>query len=671
MLLLLLALGVACTVWLISGVGREVEPPEVSDGERDLRAPRAHAPAPPPVVGPLRMPDDSLLGDLARWARTPEEHARWKSALQPGTNGLGPFGRRLWIGDLLEHVWQDLETGRLTPGRAGHLFAELYEAGVLRLERTPRTARSASLGKDCDIAQLRAALRDLTQPLRSRWAFTLHGFESDPLATGRDLRLRVWTPRGQAVAPARVEATTSLLRRLDVAAGVESRASIDVLATAARGDDVFPTLRELPFPFIGVYLPADRLAVVGTEHPPEQFRRLLQHEVIHAWHRAARPDWRTTFTVEGLATYGSHLEPSDKGLAVPALRLRNDLAWLLHTIDRLQAIGLQLEQVHLRVLVRARSWEFYSLGWFAYAIAEACFAYLGADVVEAALRAGGEEALLVRCESIQWPELMRWMEERSAGGAVSEAWFVTESPLPGEEGPSDDTPDPVLLADLGLEVPHRKRGEVAALLRGRRHASGAGRPVSPAGLRQEPAASAQGPRYLGPRNCKKCHFRHHRSWRRSPHARAYALLAPGEAVESKRAAGLNPERDFRSGNTCLECHTTGYGTPSGYPAPRAGEPLTDELKRRAKEHAGVGCEACHGPGSDYAPYKKENEDYLRPDLAALGANVPLREKHCTGCHTPGCPTMPSDYVFDFLTAKRSDRLHEHVPLRQRHEAGER
>ena len=80
---------------------------------------------------------------------------------------------------------------------------------------------------------------------------------------------------------------------------------------------------------------------------------------------------------------------------------------------------------------------------------------------------------------------------------------------------------------------------------------------------------------------------------------------------------------------------------------------------------------CHGAGSLYSAYKKDHEDYLRADLASRGANVPLRAEHCTGCHAPGCPTMPRDYRFDFEAARGSERLHVHVPLKMPHEPGGR
>ena len=672
LLLVLVAFGVTGSVWLVWSFAREIEKPAPLEERTRLRASDATVQAPKPAATAHRATTgDALVDHLARWARSPQEQSRWTDALRPDASGLSRFERRLWIGDLLEHLARDLGAGQVSLESGQALFAELVQAGVLRIEGMPSIARTVAAAGGGDGTRLRVLLRMLVQPPRARRTFTLHGREGNPLATGRDLRLRVWTPQGQAVSPGRVEATLSLLTRLDAVAAVESPASVDVLATAARGDDVFPTLARLPFPFIGVYLPADRLAVVGTGHPPERFRRLLQHEVIHAWQFAARPAWRMTFTTEGLATYGSQLEPTDTGLAVPPARLRNDLAWLLRTIALLKSRGVEVERPHLHALVRAGAWDFYSLGWFAYALAEACFGYVGAETIEAALLDGGEEALLAQLESIAWPDLLRWMVEHAVGGEASAGWFVTESPLSGEGGGSDRDPDPSLLADLGFEVPEGRQEEVADLLHPGRRATASVRHDSPAGSQGDSVSGARGPHYLGVSECKKCHFQQYRSWKRLAHARALRVLAPGEATEAKRAAGLDPDRDFRSGGACFRCHTTGYGLPGGHPVASAGERLTDELQRRAKEHAGVGCEACHGPGSDYAPYKREHEDYLRADLAGLGAHVPLREEHCTGCHTPGCPTMPRDYAFDLEAARRSDRLHVHIPLKLPHGGGGR
>lgn len=671
-LLSFVALCIACVVWLVWDFAHETESSEAR-AETEASRPThtvEETPEPRTAVEP-GVPDNLLRSHVARWARWPHVRDRWTDALDPDTAVLSPFERRLWIGDLLEYLRADLGSGVIEPEPARELFAELFRRGVLRVESTRDVLRAGTLEKECDEACLRAALDSLLQPPRTRRAFTLHGREDDPFATGSDLRLRVWTPQGLSVPAARVDETLSLLDRFDTVAGVQEKASVDVLATEQGGKDILSNLTRFPFPFIGIYLPADRLAIVGTRHPKERFRRLLQHEVIHAWHFASLPRWRTTFAIEGLATYGSHLVPSDDGLAVSSPTLRDDLAWLIRTLALLQSRGMRVDQLHHGALVRATPREFYSLGWFSYVVAEACFAYVGPDVVAAALRAGDEKMLLTRMESIEWPELLRWLGHRARGGEPGRAWFVSESPPPGGVGRSAQEMERTLLADLGFDVSPERTSEVFGLLRTGRPAPRADPPPTRRPTRRPEAAPDESPQYIGLRGCKKCHFKQFRSWKRSAHGGALELLAPDEAVVQKRAAGLDPTRDYRLSTGCLQCHATGYGSPSGYPVPREGGWLTEDEKKRAKDLAGVGCEACHGKGSLYAPYKKDHEDYRRPDLARLGANVPLTKEHCTGCHTPGCPTMPRDYAFEFQPASQRDAFHEEVQLKHDHGANDR
>jgi formate-dependent nitrite reductase cytochrome c552 subunit len=107
---------------------------------------------------------------------------------------------------------------------------------------------------------------------------------------------------------------------------------------------------------------------------------------------------------------------------------------------------------------------------------------------------------------------------------------------------------------------------------------------------------------VGPETCKACHPAAYASWREGPHARALESL---------------PERS-RANRRCLSCHS---------PAAEAGL-------------AGVGCEACHGPGRAYAArYVMRDAELAR----ALGLVIP-REKACAACHTESTPSLQK---FDF------------------------
>ncbi len=182
-------------------------------------------------------------------------------------------------------------------------------------------------------------------------------------------------------------------------------------------------------------------------------------------------------------------------------------------------------------------------------------------------------------------------------------------------------------------------------------------------------APAAGPAagYVGPDNCKKCHLKQFKSWKATPMATSFDQLAPDAAVDKKKAAGLDPAKDYRKDASCLRCHTTGYGTETGYPVVVEGKEWTEAEQARAAKLTSTTCEACHGPGSLYGPYKKDHEDYKREDLAKLGANVPPTKEACLKCHVKECPTMPADYAWEFEKAKASkDKLHEHVALKRTH-----
>jgi hypothetical protein len=189
--------------------------------------------------------------------------------------------------------------------------------------------------------------------------------------------------------------------------------------------------------------------------------------------------------------------------------------------------------------------------------------------------------------------------------------------------------------------------------------------------RDAPSALAEDaggkPAFVGANDCKKCHLKSFKSWSATPMAKSFEALKPGQAAEKKTAAKLDPATDFTKDAKCLKCHTTGYGTESGYPALEAGKEPSAAEAERMKVNAGVNCEACHGPGSLYIPYKKANESYKREEIVKLGAVSPPTAETCAPCHVKECPTMPADYAFDFAKAsKEQGKIHEHVPLKKPH-----
>jgi nitrate/TMAO reductase-like tetraheme cytochrome c subunit len=130
-------------------------------------------------------------------------------------------------------------------------------------------------------------------------------------------------------------------------------------------------------------------------------------------------------------------------------------------------------------------------------------------------------------------------------------------------------------------------------------------------------------KYVGAKKCKTCHNSdkggaQFKIWSESPHAKAFDALKSDAAKEKAKAAKV--EGDPTKSEVCLGCHST------------AGTKKNVEKDYDVTE--GVGCEACHGPGSDY---KKMSTMKVRKEAVAAGLLIP-DEKTCKNCHkadTPG------------------------------------
>lgn len=105
--------------------------------------------------------------------------------------------------------------------------------------------------------------------------------------------------------------------------------------------------------------------------------------------------------------------------------------------------------------------------------------------------------------------------------------------------------------------------------------------------------------YAGSGSCRDCHAKAFQVWEGSAHAHAFRSLE---------------ERDSDADPSCLACHTVGFGKPGGYRREFGRTKLTD-----------VGCESCHGPGSQHVQERRAGGPVsfkFRP----LGAG------DCTRCH---------------------------------------
>jgi len=105
--------------------------------------------------------------------------------------------------------------------------------------------------------------------------------------------------------------------------------------------------------------------------------------------------------------------------------------------------------------------------------------------------------------------------------------------------------------------------------------------------------------YVGNEACLKCHRSAGEVWAKSGHAKAFATL-------TERKADADPK--------CIGCHTTGFGTASGYRRAYQGQRLVN-----------AGCESCHGPGSLHVR-QREGDASINFTYRPLGAG------DCIKCH---------------------------------------
>lgn len=139
------------------------------------------------------------------------------------------------------------------------------------------------------------------------------------------------------------------------------------------------------------------------------------------------------------------------------------------------------------------------------------------------------------------------------------------------------------------------------------------------GLRAEEYTKVRQPIFIGVRGCSECHVgeamgHQFSKWRLSAHARAYASLAKPEAVAIAELSGIREKP--QEAKMCLGCHAT------------AAE--TEDWERLEGFHLedGLQCEACHGPGSEYAVREIMMN---REEAMARGLRM-IDKESCMVCH---------------------------------------
>jgi len=107
--------------------------------------------------------------------------------------------------------------------------------------------------------------------------------------------------------------------------------------------------------------------------------------------------------------------------------------------------------------------------------------------------------------------------------------------------------------------------------------------------------------FVGSESCAACHPAAMAVWKNSAHSRAFDPLKKG---------GTDADPN------CIGCHTIGFGSESGYRREFGDVKLTH-----------VGCESCHGPGSEHVKQRALGD----PSLVSFHFR-PLGTADCTKCH---------------------------------------
>lgn len=124
--------------------------------------------------------------------------------------------------------------------------------------------------------------------------------------------------------------------------------------------------------------------------------------------------------------------------------------------------------------------------------------------------------------------------------------------------------------------------------------------------------------YRGASACAGCHADEHAIWTASAHAGAWEPL-------EREAASLRPD--------CVGCHSTGYLQPTGF-RDTAGAGARTGPAPGASALIHVGCEACHGPGSDHVKEQALGGSATSaPSAAPPYGTLPSSMAACVACHT--------------------------------------
>ena len=115
-------------------------------------------------------------------------------------------------------------------------------------------------------------------------------------------------------------------------------------------------------------------------------------------------------------------------------------------------------------------------------------------------------------------------------------------------------------------------------------------------------------RYVGNSKCRLCHRKFFLGRKKDPHDHAMKELI---------------DLGYEENANCLTCHSTGFGTPTGFVSHKETPRLSN-----------VQCEGCHGPGNLHVNMaKKQKRTFVAGGFLAGADNPAILKNMCKSCHT--------------------------------------
>jgi len=158
----------------------------------------------------------------------------------------------------------------------------------------------------------------------------------------------------------------------------------------------------------------------------------------------------------------------------------------------------------------------------------------------------------------------------------------------------------------------------------------------------QPPPLPGGAAFVGQAVCQTCHTdvaaQYHTNYHDGARYGGSTIDGPGHGFFNKPSPAANVITGYGGG--CLPCHTTGFGEPSGWRS----LDTTPQL-------VGIGCEECHGPGSNHAAHPSDDNIHRTPSAQA-----------CLDCHEPSYkilngPVLPKNDASYAGTAPASVSSH--------------